>query len=325
MGKIENTWLETWKTKVSVSDKIKKIWKRFWDVLYNIFLTNDFWYGYTYRKNWKHWISWLTPARYDEFMLCGDNHIRAQTWNKWKLLDENWHEIENFEADDVVERCLDLTSWYWIYEWRVFCKNQKWWMVANDWTIVPAKYEDVSIYEFDSNGVFRTYAVWKEVLENCEEKLWEISIEDWSIKEYVEPYGDWVDLIDSIGSRSFKHEYRDALYNNVLRENVVTYEWWKKTRFHTYMEDGKIWIKWVLEPKYEALYLPFRRYSVAIVRLWDKFWLISARDGSIIREVEYDNIIENEKEKSLILIKWDDIERIYCDNFKESKQKNKAD
>ena len=115
------------------------------------------------------------------------------------------------------------------------------------------------------------------------------------------------------------------MYNNVLRENVVTYEWWKKTRSHTYMDDGKIWIKWVLEPKYEALYLPFRKYSIAIVRLWDKFWLISARDGSIIREVEYDNIIENEKEKSLILIKWDDIERIYCDNSKESKQKNKAD
>lgn len=316
MGKIENTWLETWKTKVSVSDKIKKIWIKIGDILYNIFFL---WWGYIYRENWKYWIYWLTPAKYDEFMLCGTNYIWAQTWDKWKLLDKNWHEIENFEVDDVREWCLDLTVWYWTYEWRVFRKGQKWWIVANDWTIVLANYDDVSIHEFDNNGGVRTYAVWKEILENWEEKLWEISVEDWSVKEYVESYGDWVDAIDSIGSRSFKREYRDALYNNVLRENIVTYEWWKKTRSHTYMEDGKIWIKWVLEPKYEALYLPFRRYSVAIVRLWDKFWLISARDGSIIREVEYDNIIENEKEKSLVLIKWDDIERIYCDNFKESK------
>lgn len=418
MGKIENTWLETWKTKVSVFDKIKKIWIKIGDMLYNVFFL---WWGYVYRENWKYWIYWLTPAKYDEFMLCGTNYIWAQTGDKWKLLDKNWHEIENFEVDDVREWCLDLTVWYWTYEWRVFRKGQKWWMVANDWTIVLANYDDVSIHEFDNNGDFRTYAVWKEILENWEEKLWEISIEDWSRTEYNPSKIEGEDSSSEDNSEesesneeitenlSFREKLkkvtketsknlRDDLYNKFLKDKFVLDIDWQKEEFKSYMLNWKVWIEWVLEPEYEELepcsekfiwmrdwkkrwlidfnwnvviepkfnYVDKNTYEVggkqwfinlegedlwakydfilwnyvvvgkkmwlvdrkngkeiispiyddlhilswcliAKVRLWDKYWLFSTIDGSVIKNVEYDRIKKDRKTKMLLCMKWNNI------------------
>ena len=115
-----------------------------------------------------------------------------------------------------------------------------------------------------------------------------------------------------------KSEYRDYVYNLMFSDKITIHEWWKKRRVSTYMSKWKIWIEW-MEAKYDDLYIPFRNYSIGIARLWDKSWLISMRDGSIIREIEYDKIIVDNKDKLLVLVQWDDVEEIYCYNFKESR------
>lgn len=115
-----------------------------------------------------------------------------------------------------------------------------------------------------------------------------------------------------------KSEYRDYVYNLMFSDKITIHEWWKKRRVSTYMSKWKIWIKW-MEAKYDDLYIPFRGYSIGIARSWDKSWLISMRDGSIIREIEYDKIIVDNKDKLLVLVQWDDVEEIYCYNFKESR------
>lgn len=319
MGNSRNIENWAWKLSSSLWDKTKKITTKIWDFLHNVFLSENLWYGCTYRKNWKYWISGLVEPKYDGFMLCWDRYIWAQIWDKRKLLDEEGKEI--YEVDEVKALCIDYTSGSGIEEWKIFRKWSQRWMVANNWVIIPPKCNEMFFSERIEGNYLHSIAIWKEILENWEIKQREISVEDGSVREYVEPIEE--DDIDTSGR--FKGKYIDSLYNNVLKEKITTYEWWKKHKLYTYMENGKIWIKWILEPQYDAIYLPFRWYSVAIVRLWEKFWLISAKDWSIFREIEYDNIIEDEKTKSLILLKWSDIEKIYCDNFKESKPKKKAD
>ena len=115
-----------------------------------------------------------------------------------------------------------------------------------------------------------------------------------------------------------KSEYRDYVYNLMFSDKITIHEWWKKRRVSTYMSKWKIWIEW-MEAKYDDLYIPFRSYSIGIARLWDKSWLISMRDGSIIREIEYDKIIVDDKDKLLVLVQWDDVEEVYCYSYKESR------
>ena len=115
-----------------------------------------------------------------------------------------------------------------------------------------------------------------------------------------------------------KSEYRDYVYNLMFSDKITIHEWWKKRRVSTYMSKWKIWIEW-MEAKYDDLYIPFRSYSIGIARLWDKSWLISMRDGSIIREIEYDKIIVDNKDKLLVLVQWDDVEEVYCYSYKESR------
>ena len=115
-----------------------------------------------------------------------------------------------------------------------------------------------------------------------------------------------------------KSEYRDYVYNLMFSDKITIHESWKKRRVSTYMSKWKIWIEW-MEAKYDDLYIPFRGYSIGIARLWDKSWLISIREGSIIREIEYDKIIVDNKDKLLVLVQWDDVEEVYCYSYKESR------
>ena len=49
-----------------------------------------------------------------------------------------------------------------------------------------------------------------------------------------------------------------------------------------------MWIDWrnIIKFNCDDIYLS-KKYSVAIVRIWDKYWLVSTVDGSIIHDVEY--------------------------------------
>ena len=51
---------------------------------------------------------------------------------------------------------------------------------------------------------------------------------------------------------------------------------------------GVVWIDWrnIIKFNCDDIYLS-KKYSVAIVRIWDKYWLVSTVDGSIIHDVEY--------------------------------------
>ncbi len=322
MSKLESKWKESWSLKPSLLGRAKIVSDRIWDFLYNAFKADDFWFWFTYSKKWKLWISGLTEAKYDDFMLCGENYIRAKYWSKWRLLDKHGKEKENFEVDEINDYTYDFTKWFnWISEWRIYSIDWKRWMIADDWTIIPADYDEIYIRDRDVGGFSYLTAVWKKTLESWEIKMWEISLKDWSIQEYEEEQ----DEIDDEWEKPLRWELKDSLYNNFLRERIKIYEWWKKSKIFTYMQDWKIWIKWILEPKYDDIYAPFWWYSIGIVRSGEKLWLISLRDGSIVREVEFDKIIEDSKNNSLILTKWEDIEEIFCENFKETKQSKKAD
>lgn len=313
--------------KPSLSAEIKKLWVkaknlfvRIGDWLYNVMGSIDFWYWYTYSEKWKIWIYWLVGAKYEWFILCWDNFIWAFRDGQWRLLDKEGKEKENFWADYVKDLSTDYTKG-WITEWRIYSIDWNRWMVADNWTIIPANYVDMYQCSSDNDGFDHAFIVWKEKLKTWEEKLWQISMEDGSITEYkkVEENEPENEIIDGL-----KSEYRDHIYNIMFSDKISIYEWWKKRRVSTYMSKWKIWIEW-MEAHYDDLYIPFKGYSIGIAKVWDKSWLISMRDGSTIREIEYNNIITDNKTKSLILVKWDDIEEVYCDSYKESKHQEKAD
>lgn len=330
MGKIENTWPETWKTKVSVLDKAKKIWQQASEFAYNVFGSDSYpGFGDTYRKNWKLWIYGLVPHKYDDFMICCEGEfIWARVRKVFRLINNKWEEVkvlkdgkeETFEVDSIRETEEFLSMKWRIPAWNIYRCGDGWGVVARNWVIVPAKFSEVFPSSLIKDGLYESIAIWIETLENWDTERRQISMDDGSITEYIEPQEEYPDSIDELKSKC-----RDYAYNRFLSDKVKIYEWWKSSRISTYMEKWKIWIRWILEPQFDELYAPFKGYSIGIARLWDKYWLISMRDGLIIREIKYEKIIEDNRTKSLVLVLWDEIEEIFCDSYKESKHSEKAD
>lgn len=287
-----------------VLSKIKTLWWKMRDWIYGVFGSVElegFWE--TYMVNWKIWIVGLTPPKYDYFMLCWNNHIWAAMGNTWRLLNKQWEEMkynyngitEVFEVD-YVKRCSTYVSMKWsVDEWDLYKIWSKWWMVANDWTIVPAEYD--KMYHI---GDTWTKVVWIKKQANWKSEAFLISTEDWSISEYDLPYkfDDSEESDSNIDTwngfhekrKQFKKEIKDTLYNKVLKENFELNKGWKKWKFRTYMLDWKVWIEWVLEPEYEDVEPCSENYIW--VRKWEKRWLVDV-NGKFLIDPEFDRVFEN--------------------------------
>lgn len=88
----------------------------------------------------------------------------------------------------------------------------------------------------------------------------------------------------------FRKEIKDTLYNKFLKEYIVLNKWWIKWKFRTYMLDWKVWIEWILEPKYEDIEPCSENYIW--VREWEKRWLVDV-NGNILIDPEFDRVLDN--------------------------------
>lgn len=247
-------------------------------------------------------------------------YCRLKVWDVWKLINKNWWKVI-LEADDVVDdedgelEFLDSKPII-----RIFHSGSGWWFIADDWTIVHGDYIKMNLYALEVNNYQYTIAKW-ETLENWHEKIWYFSLKDWfksddleslknkcieenpyhnnekgnSKKEKVKEFKEKVkSTIKETGEGikkifdKFADLYVDEQYNMRLRRKFSLKQWTKQ--WYSFMKNWKVWIMWILEPKYEDVAPCSDNYIW--VKIWEKRWLLDA-DGNIVIEPKYDKIYED--------------------------------
>lgn len=148
------------------------------------------------KKFWRWMKDVISMALHpDSYMLCWDHspYFWLQVWDKWELRDvKSWKQIKiqkdgeelAVEANEVkdIEQIWLLSP---LSIWRIFRCGSEWWLVAENWTIVLWNYSEIGLYAKVEGDHEYDIAVWKEILPNWDEKLRDISLEDWSISEHV--------------------------------------------------------------------------------------------------------------------------------------------
>ena len=150
-------------------------------------------------------------------------------------------------------------------------------------------------------------------MENWEEKLWAISIEDWSRTEYdpskiededssskdnPEESESNEEIYENLSFRErlkkvtkeTSKNLRDNLYNKILKDKFILDIDWQKGEFKSYMLNWKVWIEWVLEPEYEELEPCSEKFIW--MRSWKKRWLIDL-NWNVVIEPKFDYVDKN--------------------------------
>ena len=86
----------------------------------------------------------------------------------------------------------------------------------------------------------------------------------------------------------FADLYVDEQYNMRLRRKFSLKQWTKQ--WYSFMKNWKVWIMWILEPKYDELEPCSDNFIW--MRSWKKRWLLDA-DGNMVIEPKYDKIYED--------------------------------
>ena len=77
----------------------------------------------------------------------------------------------------------------------------------------------------------------------------------------------------------FANMYVDEQYNMILRRKFSLKQWTKQ--WYSFMKNWKVWIVWILEPKYDELEPCSDNFIW--MRSWKKRWLLDV-DGNIVIE-----------------------------------------
>ena len=183
----------------------------------------------------------------------------VKSWNKKWLIDFYWNEVIELKYDDMSFTMGDKIM---IKEW------DKWWMMDREWKIlIEPKY--TGTYWISES--FRAVKIWDQV--------WLIN-KEW--KEIVEPKYDNIYKLDSIELEPV----------SLAKHTRFVVEKWNKQWLI-----NKEW-KEIVEPKYDEIVLTYTKgrdswNGVVVVKLWDKYWLLSTVDGSTIFDTIYDNWHQN--------------------------------
>lgn len=191
---------------------------------------------------------------------------------------------------------LSLNKNWKVWKFHSYMLNWKVWI---EW-ILPPIYEDVAECS-DSYIWVRQWWKW-----------WLINVDGEMI---IDPEFDSVswNLFEMDGKRWFINGKGKALepkYSN---------------SFLNYVRIGKkMWFvdkngNEIIEPKYDDIFF-YKWCSLARVRLWDKYWLLSSTDWSVIKDVEYDRIYKDRKTKSIVLLKWNSTEKMDYSAYKDEKK-----
>ena len=299
MSNTPEKWVAEWGKGKSISSLAKKSRKDLKEGIYSLFDSNE-----------------GIPCSEDE--KCP--YYRIKVWNVWRLLDKKWWE-PILEADKVIDeeeeigRFLESTSII-----RIFHSDSGWWFIADNWTIVTGDYINMGLYDLEIDNYQYIIASWK-TLENWHEKTRYFSLKDWFKTEDLElmkqkcieenPYHNsekknskndnrkkFQDKVKSTIKETgkavkenfdkFADLYVDEQYNMRLRRKFSLKQWTKQ--WYSFMKNWKVWIMWILEPKYDELEPCSDNFIW--MRSWKKRWLLDA-DGNMVIEPKYDKIYED--------------------------------
>ena len=295
-------WENATKEKSEKSPRLKTVFKnirtRIWDVMYNYdpeeILTVYKWWKDTpqiYRKGGKYWMKCSMKDKNGEIVEVNIEpkydsmyaiyfadvpdvlyeyqkpdfqadkwYAVVKSWNKKWLVDFYWNEVIELKYDDMSFTMGDKLM---IKEW------DKWWMVDREWKIlIEPKYTET----YWISKSFRAVKIWNQV--------WLINRE-W--KEIVEPkYDNIYKLTNGNQLLPFKEpKFTRFVVEKWNKQWLISREW-----------------KEIVEPKYDDIILLYPKEGdtgngVAVVKLWDKYWLLSTVDGSTIFDTVYDNWHQN--------------------------------
>ena len=306
MSKTPEKSVSEWNNSKSISSLAKKSWKCLRGGIYSLFNSRE-----------------GIPCSEDE--KCPYYWIKV--WDVWKLLDAKWWK-PILEADKVVDYVEDDMENYGLCFVestpiiRIFHSDSGWWFIADDWTIVEGDYIDMGSYGLEIDNYEYTIISWK-TLENWQEKTRYFSLKDWfktddlelmkqkcieenphhnkekenSKKEKRKKFQENVKSTIKTTGKSVKENFDkfavaciDEIYNRdrVFRREFSLKQWTKQ--WYSFMKNWKVWIMWILEPKYEGVAPCSDKYIW--VKMWKKRWLLDA-DGNVVIDPEFDAVDGN--------------------------------